>query len=79
MPGASQAAPDTPNGEPSARVIAAIAAESLSPGMASVASTSDLGASLIVASVRNPSVPWAPQLSLVRSRPVTFFITRPPQ
>ena len=79
MPGASQAVPLTPNGEPSARVIASIAFTSPSSGMTSVASASGLGASLIVASVRTPSVPCAPQLSLVRSRPVTFFITRPPQ
>ena len=37
------------------------------------------GSSLNVASVTRPSVPCAPQLSLTRSRPVTFFITRPPQ
>ena len=25
-----------------------------------------------------PSVPWLPAISLTRSSPVTFFITRPP-
>ena len=79
MPGASQAAPLTPNGELKPRVMASTAFGSPSSGTTSVASASGLGASLIVASVRTPSVPWAPQLSLVRSRPVTFFITRPPQ
>ncbi len=43
-----------------------------------VACCSGLGSSLNVASVTRPSVPCAPQTSLTRSSPVTFFITRPP-
>jgi hypothetical protein len=37
------------------------------------------GSTFSATSVRTPSVPWAPLSSLQRSRPVTFFSTRPPE
>ena len=36
------------------------------------------GNTLKMASLKTPSVPHAPQVSLTKSSPVTFFITRPP-
>ncbi len=44
----------------------------------SVAVASGAGSTLSVTSVSTPNVPCAPVSSLARSRPVTFFSTRPP-
>ena len=79
MPAWIVAAPLTPKGEPSARAIASTARASSSRRMTIVASLCGRGSSLNVASRISPSVPCAPQLILTRSRPVTFFTTRPPR
>jgi hypothetical protein len=47
-------------------------------GLTSVDSVSGQGSTLNDTSVSRPSVPQLPAISLTRSSPVTFFITRPP-
>jgi hypothetical protein len=44
-----------------------------------VARRSGVGSTFNVTSVMTPRVPWLPVSSLQRSRPVTFFSTRPPE
>jgi hypothetical protein len=46
--------------------------------ISSVVSTAGSARSRTVASVITPSVPHEPVMSLVRSKPATFFTTRPP-
>ena len=75
----SHAAADTPNGEPSAADSAATPAVASRPGMTTVPTASGAGSTFSVTSVITPSVPWLPASSLHRSRPVTFFRTRPPE
>ncbi len=72
------AAPDTSWGDPSALVMAAVAARSSRPNSTSVASVSGRGRTFSVTSVMIPSVPHDPASSLQRSYPVTFLTTRPP-
>ncbi len=74
-----KAAPDTPYGEPSAADSAATACPASSPLSITVPTASGAGSTLSVISVSTASVPWLPLSSLHRSRPVTFFSTRPPE
>ena len=61
------AAPETSNGEPSAAVIARLAAMSSSPRSTSVRSLSGRGITFSVTSVMTASVPQEPASSLQRS------------
>ena len=74
-----KAAPETPYGEPSAADNAATAFSASRPGMTMVPTASGAGSTFRVISVMTPSVPWLPVSSLHKSRPVTFFSTRPPE
>jgi len=58
--------------------IAATARVSSRPCSINVSVVWGLGRTLKIASVIRPSVPHEPAKSFTRSRPVTFFITRPP-
>ena len=72
------AAADTAKDDPSAAVSAAIAVVSFMPPNPTDRERAGFGNTLKMTSVKTPSVPHAPQFSLTKSSPVTFFITRPP-
>ena len=72
------AAADTAKDDPSAAVSAAIAVVSFMPPNPTDRERAGFGNTLKMTSLKTPSVPHAPQFSLTKSSPVTFFITRPP-